>query len=98
MRKLSYREKFVQMNREAKATWMTAAVLILFWWLAAFGTARLDYTIFYMPGWFVTSCIGTYLLSVALVYFLIKRIFVDFDLDEEPDEEPAARRGEDGRK
>lgn len=30
-------EKFVQANREAKATWIALALVILFWYAAGFG-------------------------------------------------------------
>lgn len=86
MKKLSYKEKFIQMNKEAKATWAITGVLICFWWLAAFGTAQWDYTVFFLPGWFVTSCLGTYVLSIALVWLIVKKVFVDFDLEDDEDE------------
>jgi uncharacterized membrane protein YhdT len=80
---MSYREKFIQMNKEAKATWIVAAILIAFWWIAGFGTSGMDYTIFYMPGWFVTSCFGIWILSVVLVSFLVAKVFKDFSLDDD---------------
>ena len=85
MEKMSYREKFIQMNKEAKATWTAAAVLIAFWWLAGFGTSKIKYTIFQMPGWFVLSCFGVWVLSIVLVMVLITWVFKDFSLeDNEP--------------
>ena len=86
MEKMSYREKFIQMNKEAKATWIAAAVLIAFWWLAGFGTSRFDYPIFQMPGWFVLSCFGVWILSIVLVTLLSTLVFKDFNLE---DDEPA---------
>jgi uncharacterized membrane protein YhdT len=86
MEKMSYREKFVQMNKEAKATWIVMAILIAFWWIASFGTSWIDYTIFHMPGWFVVSCVGSWILSIALVVFLVKKVFKDFSLDDEDEE------------
>jgi uncharacterized membrane protein YhdT len=80
---MSYREKFIQMNKEAKATWISVAILIAFWWIAGFGTSSMDYTIFYMPGWFVLSCFGIWILSVMLVLFLVTKVFKDFSLDDD---------------
>ena len=86
MEKMSYREKFIQMNKEAKATWVVAAVLIAFWWITAFGTAGLGYTILNMPGWFVVSCFGVWILSIILVTALATKVFKNFSLEDEDDE------------
>lgn len=83
MKKMTYKEKFIQMNKEAKATWIVAAILIAFWWIAGFGTAGIDYTIMQMPGWFVVSCFGVWILSIVLVWFLATRIFQDFSLEDD---------------
>ena len=86
MEKMSYREKFIQMNKEARATWDVMVILIAFWWIASFGTAHIDYTIFHMPGWFVVSCFGVWILSIILVAYLTRNVFKDFSLE---DDEPA---------
>lgn len=83
MKKMSYKEKFIQMNKEAKATWVVAAILIAFWWITGFGTANVDYTIFHMPGWFVVSCFGVWILSIVLVAVLVKTVFKDFSLEDD---------------
>ena len=83
MEKMSYREKFIQMNKEAKATWIVMAVLIAFWWITAFGMAGLDYTIFHMPAWFVVSCFGVWFLSIIMVVFLVTKVFKDFNLEDD---------------
>ena len=86
MEKMSYREKFVQMNREAKATWIVMAVLIAFWWIAGFGASRIEYAIFGMPGWFVLSCFGVWILSIILVTALATKVFKNFSLEDEDGE------------
>ena len=86
MQKMSYKEKFVQMNKEAKATWIAAAIIIAFWWITGFGiygASGATTTILGMPAWFMVSCFGSWFLSIALVWFLITKVFVDFDLDDE---------------
>jgi len=83
MEKMSYREKFIQMNKEAKATWIAAAILIAFWWIAGFGTSGIQYTIFQMPGWFVLSNFGVWILSIVLVTLLTRRVFRDFSLEDD---------------
>jgi len=89
MGKMSYREKFIQMNKEAKATWVVAAIIIAFWWITSFGLAGLDYdthNIFHMPVWFVVSCFGVWILSIILVTALATKVFKNFSLEDEDDE------------
>lgn len=86
MQKMSYKEKFVQMNKEAKATWIAAAIIIAFWWITGFGiygASGATATILGMPAWFMVSCFGSWFLSIALVWFLISKVFINFDLDDE---------------
>ena len=86
MQKMSYKEKFVQMNKEAKATWIVAAIIIVFLWVTGFGiyaASGAEWTILGMPAWFMLSCFGSWILSIVLVVFLTKKVFKDFDLDEE---------------
>ena len=83
MEKMSYREKFIQMNKEAKATWIVMAIIIAFWWLSAFGTSWIDYTIFNMPGWFVSSCLGVWILSIILVTVLTTKVFKNFNFEDD---------------
>lgn len=85
MKNLSYKEKFIQMNKEARATWIIAAIIIIFWWIGGFGVYKLfgeDFFLFSMPAWFVISCFGSWILSVLLVLFLIKKVYKDFELED----------------
>ena len=80
---MEYGKKHSLMRREAGATLIAAALVMAFWWAAGFGLEAADFTIFYLPGWFVVRCFGSWLLAVALVFFLITRVFTDFSLDDE---------------
>lgn len=83
---MTYKEKFIQMNKEAKATWIAAAVIIVYWFLSGFGVYAIwgaEWTILGMPAWFVLSCFGSWILSMVLVALMVKKVFKDFDLDEE---------------
>ena len=80
------------MGREARATVIAALVVMAFWWAAGFGLQYIDFTIFYMPGWFMVGCFGSWLLAILVVIFLITRVFKDFSLEDEDDE--AGRRPE----
>lgn len=85
MQKMSYKEKFVQMNKEAKATWVVVFIIIAFWWITGFGLYAVmpDATIMYMPVWFVVSCFGSWILSIILVWVLTSKVFKNFNLDDE---------------
>ena len=88
--KISYKEKFRLMDREALSTLICAVVITAVFWLSMFLLKDYQTTLLKMPLWFVVSCIGGYLLSVIGVIFIVRRYFVNFDLDDE-DENNANR-------
>ena len=59
------------------------ALVIGVWCALGFGVSRLDITFFHTPLWAITGCLGTWIFSILAVWWLIKRVFRDFDLDEE---------------
>ncbi len=86
MQKMSEKEKFRQMNKEAKYSWIVGFVIMAFWFASGFGIYELcgsEWTICYMPAWMVISCIGSWILSIVGVVWLVKCVFKDFDLTEE---------------
>jgi uncharacterized membrane protein YhdT len=89
-KELSYSEKFAAMDREALATVILAVVITVFFWAAIFLLKDSSVFVASMPLWFVVSCIGGYLLSVAGVIFLVRHFMTDFSLGEEHDEKEAA--------
>ena len=76
-------EKFRQANREAKATVVAAAAVILFWCIAGFGLADVDITFYHTPIWVWGGCVGTWLFAILVTFILSEKIFVNFDLDNE---------------
>lgn len=82
MSKLSKKEKFKQMDKEALATVMTAIVIFIYFWLSIFLFKNTIIYVFYMPLWFVLSCIGGYLLSCILVIILVKFFMKNFSLED----------------
>ena len=74
---------FKQIKKEAKATVVVLALVIGVWCALGFGVSRLDITFFHTPLWTITGCLGTWIFSILAVWWLIKRVFRDFDLDEE---------------
>ena len=74
-------EKFRQANREAKATCVAAAAVIVFWCLTGFGLADSDITFLHTPLWVWGGCVGTWIFAVLVTIFLSKKVFKNFDLD-----------------
>ena len=90
---MNHREKMHQITREARASGLAALAIILFWVLAGFGVSCLDITIWHLPLWTVTGCLGTWLFACFLSVWLTRRVFKDFDLDAES-EEPDGESGQ----
>ena len=82
---MKYSDKFRQANKEAKATVIATAAVIVFWCLAGFGLADSKTTIFSTPIWVIGGCIGTWLFAIAVSIYLAKFVFKDMSLDEEDD-------------
>ncbi|MDR2803494.1 MAG: YhdT family protein [Treponema sp.] len=87
---MTYKEKFTQMNKEAAATAAAVALIAAFWWISGFALEKFNFTIFYMPGWFVVSCAGSLILSVCAAVFLSKKIYKNFSLTD--DDENAVKQ------
>ncbi len=80
-------DKLKQIAKEAKAVLWALLAIILFWIVAGLGVSKLDITVFHTPLWAITGCIGTWIFSIIVVVFLVKRVFKDFDLEEEEEDE-----------
>ena len=76
-------EKFRQANREAKATVLATAAVITFWWIAGFGLEDVNVSYLHTPLWVWGGCLGTWIFAILVTLFLTKKVFVDFDLDDE---------------
>lgn len=74
-------EKFRQANREAKATVVAAAAVIIFWCIAGFGLADVDIYFYHTPLWVWGGCVGTWLFAILVTIILSEKVFVNFDLD-----------------
>lgn len=68
-------------HKEAAATLIAGAVTAAFFWAAIILLQDSEITVFSFPLWFIVSCVGGYLLSVVAVIYLVRRVFVDIDLD-----------------
>lgn len=79
-------DKFRQANREAKATVVAAAAVIIFWCLAGFGLADVDVYFWHTPLWVWGGCVGTWLFAILVTVFLTQKVFVNFDLNDKKGE------------
>lgn len=82
---LTYRQKMLQANKEAKATLVALALCIAVWAAGGFGLAGSDIEICGTSLWIVGGTVGTWLFAIAAAVFLAKKVFVDFDLDDDAD-------------
>ncbi len=80
-------EKFRQANREAVATVVAAAAVIVFWCIAGFGLADFDISFMHTPLWVWGGCVGTWIFAVLVTIFLTKKVFMDFSLDNDDEED-----------
>ena len=83
MTKLTKEEKHKQCLKEIKATVFVVFICFLWHVLTAFLLNPTGWTIFHMPAWFVVSVVGTVLLAMIGVFWLLKFVFIDLDYDEE---------------
>ena len=77
------KEKLRQIAKEAKSVLWAVIATIQNTIIAGFGVSKLHITIFHTPLWAVTGCIGTWIFSIIVVVYLMKRVFKDFGLEEE---------------
>lgn len=83
MKPMTRDEKNRQIRKEALAT--IGLFLLCFLWHVGFGygLAHVDITIWGLPLWWIVSTPGLLVVSVVGVIFLIKKVFVNFDLEDE---------------
>ena len=71
------------MHKEIKATLLVVFICFLWHVLTAFLLNGTGWTVFHMPAWFVVSVLGTVVLAVIGVFWLLKFVFVDFQYEED---------------
>lgn len=76
-------EKERQIKKEAKATLILFAICVIWHVGFAYGlSGRCDIQIAGLPLWWVLSTPGVFVVGVVGVIYLLKKVFVNFDLDE----------------
>jgi uncharacterized membrane protein YhdT len=75
-------QKEKQIRKEARATLIL--FLICFVWNVgfAYGLSGTGARLFGLPVWWLISTPGMFLIAVAGVVFLLKKVFVNFDLED----------------
>lgn len=71
-----------QANKEARATVVALACIIVVWLLGGFGLAGTDIWAFHTPLWVIGGCIAPWIAAIVAAVVLSRRVFADFDLDE----------------
>lgn len=80
---MNQQEKHQQILKEVKATFLLITIVATWHIFFAFALEDVDLLICGMPLWFFVSTIGAFILSVAGVAFLLKKVFKNFDLGNE---------------
>lgn len=86
MSKLTKQEKHDQCIREIKGTLIVTAVCALWHIITAFALNGTGLYFLGMPAWFSVSVFGTILIALVGVYILLKKVFIDFEYDDEVEE------------
>lgn len=82
-RSMTYREKLLQADREAKTAVVGLVLTIVVWLVCGIGLSGLDVKVFGTPLWILGGTLGTWTFSIVVAVVLGKRVFVDFDLDDD---------------
>ena len=86
MNKMTGEQKDKQIRKEAKATLILFAVCFAWNVCFAYGLSGSGIRLFGLPLWWLISTPGMFVLAVAGVVFLLKKVFVDFDLESDETE------------
>ncbi len=79
----SYCGKIRQANKEARATVIALACIIVVWLVGGFGLAGSDIQVFHTPLWIIGGCVAPWIAAIVAAVVLSRRVFVDFDLDDD---------------
>lgn len=87
MNKMSKEQKHEQCLKEIKATLIVTGICCAWHIITAFALNGSGLYFLGMPAWFSVSVFGTIVLALLGVWFLMEKVFVDFDYDDEDAEE-----------
>ena len=89
MKKLTKEEKHTQCIKEIKGTLLVAALCCIWHVTTAFVLNGSGKYFLGMPAWFSVSVFGTIIIALIGVWWLMKKVFIDFEYDDEPLEKEA---------
>lgn len=75
--------KDTQIKREAIASIICVAAIVVFWCISGLAISTLDIVIFHTPLWIITGCLGTWIFASVLVAVVVKKVFKNTDLEGE---------------
>ena len=78
----TYAQAMRQANKEARATVVALACIIVVWLVGGFGLAGTDIWVFHTPLWVIGGCVAPWIAAIVAAVVLSCRVFADFDLDE----------------
>ena len=83
--KLTKEEQHKQCMKEIEATLIVAVICCIWHVGSAFLLNGTGLYFIGMPAWFSVSTLGTIVLALAGVAFLLKKVFINFEYDAEED-------------
>ena len=87
MKNLTKQEKHEQCIREIRGTLVVVAICCAWHILSAFLLKGSRLYFLGMTAWFSVSTLGTIVLSLLGVWYLLKHVFIDFEYDDEEEGE-----------
>lgn len=75
-------EKDRQIRKEAKATLILFAICAVWNIAFAYGLSGTGVRILGLPLWWVISTPGMFVIAIIGVVYLLKNVFIDFDIEE----------------
>ncbi len=85
--KLSRQEKHKQCLKEIKWTLIVVAICCAWHIITAFALNGSGAYFLGMPAWFSVSVFGTIVIAIVGAWYLLKKVFVDFEYDDEEEVE-----------
>ena len=87
MKKLTKEEKHAQCVKEIKGTLIVSVLCCLWHVITAFALNGSGAYFLGMPAWFTVSVLGNIVIALVGVWYLMAKVFIDFDYDDEVFEE-----------
>ena len=82
-KKLTREQKDVQIRKEARATLILFLICCIWNVGFAYGLTGTGLRVFGLPLWWVVSTPGMFIVAIIGVVYLLKKVFVNFSLDDE---------------